>query len=163
MNNCEELIEINLPNRLISIGDNFMNNCKKINKIILPNNLINIGKNFMSKCENLEYIKFTHTNKNMKINDENLLFFNISKSLFIDLSSLTNDCVEEFIKMVNENNINYYKTYHNTNNNNSIYFILNEDIIDKINSKYENLKNKKLQFINKNNSSYYKSNKWDKL
>ena len=53
---CDALIEIILPESLVTIGSNAFSGCKNLTKIILPESLVTIGSNAFYSCEKLTKI-----------------------------------------------------------------------------------------------------------
>ena len=80
MSFCENLITIDLPPTITSIGYNFMMNCKNITTIDLSglSNLTSIGKAFMKHCNNLTQIKIKKDKKSILLQNnpklESILF-----------------------------------------------------------------------------------------
>ncbi len=54
--NCTKLIEIILPDSLISIGDNAFEGCFRLEKVFFPDNLKSIGQRAFFGCKSLEKI-----------------------------------------------------------------------------------------------------------
>ncbi len=55
---CEDLVEIKLPQSLIELGNSVFLGCKKLNKINLPEGIKEIPQYLFSHCESLEEIDF---------------------------------------------------------------------------------------------------------
>lgn len=59
---CDALVEINLPNGLLQIGDEAFNGCSVLTEINLPNSLINIGASVFYNCKKVVELNFNAEN-----------------------------------------------------------------------------------------------------
>lgn len=53
---CISLVSLNIPNNVISIGDDAFRNCSKITDIVIPDSVTGIGNYAFYNCNNLKSV-----------------------------------------------------------------------------------------------------------